>query len=85
MKAILKFDLDDPYDVKAHLRCTKAVDAYLVLLDFDEFLCKEMCAIEDTYEDETSEPEMLKLLKKIKERFRYFLEDRNINLQNELE
>jgi len=31
MKARLTFDLDDPEDRQAHLRCTKALDMALVL------------------------------------------------------
>jgi len=31
MKATLEFDLDDPNDRLAHIRCTKATDIYIVL------------------------------------------------------
>lgn len=31
MEAILKFDLNDPDEIKAHLRCVKATDMALVL------------------------------------------------------
>jgi len=33
MKAILEFDLNDFDDIKAHLRCTKATDMAIALLD----------------------------------------------------
>ncbi len=33
MKAILKFDLDDPEDARAHLRCVKALNMAIVLFD----------------------------------------------------
>ena len=31
MEAILKFDLNDPDEIKAHIRCVKATDMALVL------------------------------------------------------
>jgi DNA-binding ferritin-like protein len=33
MKAILEFNLDDPDDAMAHLRCVKSLDMALVLWD----------------------------------------------------
>lgn len=33
MKATLEFDLNDADDIKAHLRCTKATDMAIALLD----------------------------------------------------
>jgi len=38
MKATLEFDLSDPEDQMAHLRCVKAEDMALVLFDFDREL-----------------------------------------------
>ena len=38
MKAFLKFDLDDPQDREAHLRCVKSLDMALVLGDIAEHL-----------------------------------------------
>ncbi len=38
MKAILKFNLDDPDDVLAHRRCISATEAYLVILEIGERL-----------------------------------------------
>ena len=38
MKAKLEFDLDDPSDKKAHLRCTKATEAYIALHEIDQEL-----------------------------------------------
>lgn len=36
MNAILKFDLDDPDDRYAHMRCVKALDMALTLHDMHE-------------------------------------------------
>jgi hypothetical protein len=38
MTAELKFNLDEPDDVQAHLRCVKALDMALCLWDFNNFL-----------------------------------------------
>ena len=38
MKAQLKFDLNDPDDINAHMRCVKAFDMAIVLWDFDQWL-----------------------------------------------
>lgn len=38
MKAKLEFDLDDPSDRRAHLRCTKATEAYIALFNIDNKL-----------------------------------------------
>jgi hypothetical protein len=32
MKAILEFDLNDSYDVEAHLRCVKSLDLVMFIL-----------------------------------------------------
>ena len=38
MEAILKFDLNDSDDVRAHLRAVKALDMALALWDMDGYL-----------------------------------------------
>ena len=38
MKAILEFDLTDPADVEAHLRCVQSLDLVLFLLKIEEEL-----------------------------------------------
>jgi hypothetical protein len=43
MKAILEFDLNNPDDVKAHLRCTKSIDMALALWEIRNNLRKQ-CA-----------------------------------------
>lgn len=35
MKAILEFNLDEPFDKEAHLRCIKSTDLALVIWDLD--------------------------------------------------
>jgi len=38
MKAILTFNLDDPDDRMAHLRCVKAINLALALFDIEGYL-----------------------------------------------
>lgn len=38
MKAVLEFDLDNPDDAMAHMRCVKAKDMALMLFEFDQHL-----------------------------------------------
>jgi hypothetical protein len=40
MKAILKFNLEDPEEKRAHLRCVKALDLALATYDFINLLNK---------------------------------------------
>jgi hypothetical protein len=40
--ATLQFDLDEPADKYAHIRCTKSLDLALTLFDFAEFLRSEL-------------------------------------------
>jgi len=49
MKAILEFNLDEPDDRMAHLRCIKSTDMAIVLFDIIYNLRKEIENI-DTYE-----------------------------------
>ena len=39
MKAILEFDLWDPDDKEAHLRCVKALDMALALDEIKSYIC----------------------------------------------
>lgn len=41
MEAILKFNLDEPDDVVAHMRAVKALDIMLALWDIDQHLRAE--------------------------------------------
>jgi hypothetical protein len=38
MKAVLKFDLDDPEDKMSHLRCVKATEMMVTLWEMDQHL-----------------------------------------------
>jgi len=42
MKAELTFDLDQPADREAHMRCTKATELALCLWDLDQWLRAEV-------------------------------------------
>jgi hypothetical protein len=38
MKAILEFDLDERFDIEAHLRAVKSLDLAMTLYDMDQYL-----------------------------------------------
>ena len=42
MKAVLEFELDNPDDKMAHLRCVKSLDMALFIWDVRELLNKEL-------------------------------------------
>ena len=42
MKAILKFNLDDPEERENHLRCIKTTDLVCMIWDFDQYLHSEI-------------------------------------------
>jgi hypothetical protein len=42
MKAILEFDLNDPDDIRAHMRCVKALDMAIVLWEL-RYNVKKRC------------------------------------------
>jgi hypothetical protein len=52
MKAKLTFDLNEPEDIMAHLRCVKATDMALAIWTFTGKLRKLVDASEDEYLDE---------------------------------
>lgn len=65
MTAELKFNLDEPDDVQAHLRCIKALDMALCLWDFNNFLRTHDRYSTDTPLDvETAQIELNSLLEK---------------------
>lgn len=47
MKAVLEFDLDNPDDQMAHMRCVKARDMALVIWDIEQQLRRWMKESED--------------------------------------
>jgi hypothetical protein len=65
MQAELKFNLDEPDDVQAHLRCVKALDMALCLWDFSNFLRTHNKYTKDNLLDvETVQTELNDLLEK---------------------
>lgn len=80
MKAILEFNLDEPFERTAHLRCVKATDAYLVLYDMQN----QFMAINREIEDDEDSVDSTAF----KKMHRYFFEtllERNIDIDRELE
>lgn len=73
MKAKLYFDLDEPFERSAHLRCLKATDAYLLLYDMQ----RKLCSIRDE--------EKNKVFQEIYDFFFERMERYSINLDNEIE
>ena len=77
MKAILEYNLDDPYDQQAHLRAIKALDMALALWDMDQYLRAKMkygnndCELSD---------DAYKALENAREELREFMSSRGINL-----
>jgi len=78
MKAILKFDLDEPDDQMAHLRCVEATKMAIVLWNFNYNTVK-------TTENEIAEKKLdgYQTLDYLMQRFRDLLEEEGI-LINEL-
>ena len=69
MKANLEFNLDEYDDQLAHLRCVKAKDAFLVLIDINEEICKLVNGSDETVNVE-----------ELSKKFVAILEHRDINL-----
>lgn len=76
MKAILQFDLNEPEDKEAHLRATKATDAYLVLLD----IMNEFRTVYKYGQD----PVAAQYAETWRDKLIELMRDRNIDLDNEL-
>jgi uncharacterized NAD(P)/FAD-binding protein YdhS len=76
MKAILQFDLDLPEDKEAHLRATKATDAYLVIWDMFQELRKDWKYSQD--------PEVVRHAERYRDLLRRLTEDHGIDLDNEI-
>jgi hypothetical protein len=71
MQGYFKFNLTDQDDIRAHLRCTKALDMALFIWDLqtntDKFYQKEEAIFEKTYEDGVHDT-LLKIGEMLKER-----------------
>jgi hypothetical protein len=76
MKAILQFDLDEREDKEAHIRATKATDAYLVLWDM-------MQAFRTVYKY-GQDPVAAKYAEEWRDKLIEVMRDHNIDLDNEI-
>ena len=59
MKAKLEFDLDNPDDKMAHMRCVKATDMALMLWDIKQKIRSKLKYNEDLSEDELHQWEVM--------------------------
>ena len=59
MKGILEFDLDNPDDKMAHMRCVKATDMALMLWDIKQKIRSKLKYSEDLSEDELHQWEVM--------------------------
>lgn len=73
MKAILEFDLNDADDIKAHLRCTKATDMAIALLDITS-------KIRSTLKYQTLTDDEYKIVESIRAEILESLQENGINL-----
>jgi uncharacterized protein (DUF2267 family) len=78
MKAILEFNLDEFFERKAHMRAVKATDVYLAVNDtFDKL--RRLIKYEDISEEKREAFEEIRTF------LAEALENRNINISEELE
>ncbi len=59
MEAILKFNLDNPDDKIAHMRCVKATDMALMLWDIKQKIRSKLKYSDDLSEDELHQWEVM--------------------------
>jgi hypothetical protein len=74
MKAKLEFDLDNPDDKMAHMRCVKATDMALMLWDIKQKIRSKLKYNEDLSEDELHQWEVMQ------DEFYSIADDYGINL-----
>ena len=74
MKAKLEFDLDNPDDKIAHMRCVKATDMALMLWDIKQKIRSKLKYSEDLSEDELHQWEVMQ------DEFYSIADDYGINL-----
>jgi hypothetical protein len=74
MKAKLEFDLDNPDDKMAHMRCIKATDMALMLWDIKQKIRRKLKYNEDLSEDELHQWEVMQ------DEFYSIADDYGINL-----
>ena len=74
MEAILKFNLDNPDDKIAHMRCVKATDMALMLWDIKQKIRSKLKYSDDLSEDELHQWEVMQ------DEFYSIADDYGINL-----
>ena len=74
MKAKLEFDLDNPDDKMAHMRCVKATDMALMLWDIKQKIRSKLKYSDDLSEDELHQWEVMQ------DEFYSIADDYGINL-----
>jgi hypothetical protein len=79
MKVILEFDASDEFGKAESIRAQKATDVYLAIYDMGALLRQEI-----KYNCEQYTMEELQLLIKIQDKFYEVLENRKINIEEEL-
>lgn len=80
MKATLEFDLDQPEDVMAHLRCVKATSMMVTLWELDQHLRSITKYAPDSTSQETYDE-----LVKVREKLREIMDDNGISFDNFIE
>lgn len=76
MKAVLQFDLDSFEDKQAHIRATKATDAYLVIWEMFQELRKDWKYSQD--------PEVIKHAERYRDVLNMLVQGHGIDLDNEI-
>jgi hypothetical protein len=66
MKAVLKFNLDDPEDKMSHLRCVKATEMMITLWEMDQHLRSITKYAPDSTSQETYD-ELIKVREMLRE------------------
>ena len=77
MRATLEFDLNDPDDVQAHLRCLKSLDMAIIFFEIAYNLRKKMIRQADKYSDTFDEGVYATL-----DRINELLDDNDININS---
>ena len=77
MKAILEFDLNEPEDEMAHLRCVKSLDMMLVLWEMDQHLRSNT-----KYAPDTMSQEVYDELIKVREKLHETMNERGLTFDN---
>ena len=82
MKAVLKFDLDDPNDIISHKRCVKSLDMACVLFEIQSNLKR---SLEHRYEAADTSLDYFFVLYEVFMEIGKLMEEHNINLEEIIE